>query len=370
MLSPNPEIHRKILAGQDFNLKIVRYGKNPLFQMLSLLKEYLRTDLIIGMYTDAFVRETFVFYGPTEFAKFIFKLLMATSVGKPVVLFPLSIGPFKTNLTRTLARIALDRVTSITAREAVTKSYLLQTGISRPAMHLTPDVAFILEPASDERVRDILRTEGINMNRGVLVGMNVSQLLNYKSKQLNIQADYIELMARVADYVASRLNATVILLPHEIYSRELQETVGQARIIGGDDIIAVTKVYEKVKSRNKIVALTKEYSARDLKGIISKCDLFIGARMHSVIAAISTCVPSIAIMYSHKTFGTMELVGLERYVCDFRTMTFEQLTSKIDDIWSKRDKIIKEMSPKVEALKRSVWSNGKVARAIVCKDNT
>jgi colanic acid/amylovoran biosynthesis protein len=130
----------------------------------------------------------------------------------------------------------------------------------------------------------------------------------------------------------------------------------------------VTQVYEKVKHKNKIVAITKEYSARDLKGIISRCDLFIGARMHSIIAAISMCVPSVAIKYSHKTFGTMELVGLERYVCDFRTMTYEELTSKIDDIWFHRDKIIEEISPKVEALKRSVWLNGKIARDLMSKD--
>jgi colanic acid/amylovoran biosynthesis protein len=365
MLSPHPETHHRILAGQDFNLKIVRRGNNPLSQMLILLREYIKTDVTIGMYTDAFVQETFVFYGSTEFAKFIFKLLMATSFGKPVILFPLSIGPFKTNLTRTLARIALDRVGSITAREAATRNYLLQTGISRPEMHLTPDVAFVLEPASDERIREIFLAEGIEMNGSPLIGMNVSQLLNYKSRLLDVRADYVELMAHVAEYLTDRLNATVILIPHEIHSRELRETVGQAKIIGGDDIVAVNQVAEKVKNRKRIVPLTKEYDARDLKGIISRCDLFIGARMHSVIAAISMCVPSIAIMYSHKTLGTMELVGLQRYVCDFRTMTFEELTSKIDDIWFSKNRIMKEMSPKVEALKRSVWSNGKTARTLM-----
>lgn len=84
--------------------------------------------------------------------------------------------------------------------------------------------------------------------------------------------------------------------------------------------------------------------------------------MHANIGAISMHVPTIAIGCSHKTSGIMNMVGLSEYVCDFRTITFDELVSKVDKIWREREKIIKEMAPKIEHLEESVWLNGKIVR--------
>ncbi|NIN03283.1 MAG: polysaccharide pyruvyl transferase, partial [Hydrotalea flava] len=72
----------------------------------------------------------------------------------------------------------------------------------------------------------------------------------------------------------------------------------------------------------------------ELKGIIGRCDLFIGARMHSNIASISMHVPTVALAWSHKYHGIMKMVEQEKYVCDIRTTTFNELVSKINDAWS------------------------------------
>ena len=42
---------------------------------------------------------------------------------------------------------------------------------------------------------------------------------------------------------------------------------------------------------------------KELKGYISKCRFFIGARTHSIIAAYSNCVPALALGYSVKAKG-------------------------------------------------------------------
>jgi colanic acid/amylovoran biosynthesis protein len=87
--------------------------------------------------------------------------------------------------------------------------------------------------------------------------------------------------------------------------------------------------------------------------------------MHANIAAISLGVPTVAIAYSHKAPGIMRMVGLEKYICDFRTMTFEELTAKVDDMWSNREKIVEKMAPKIEDLKESVWLNGKLVKDLL-----
>lgn len=52
--------------------------------------------------------------------------------------------------------------------------------------------------------------------------------------------------------------------------------------------------YEKYKNTQRVKLIDDELlNARQLKGIISQCNIFIGARTHSIVAAYSTCVPAI-----------------------------------------------------------------------------
>ena len=53
-------------------------------------------------------------------------------------------------------------------------------------------------------------------------------------------------------------------------------------------------------------------SASELKGYISRCRLFIGARTHATIAAYSSCVPTLVVGYSVKAKGiAKDLFGTE-----------------------------------------------------------
>jgi polysaccharide pyruvyl transferase WcaK-like protein len=68
--------------------------------------------------------------------------------------------------------------------------------------------------------------------------------------------------------------------------------------------------------RNRIHLLSSEYGACELKGIIGKCEFFIGSRMHACIAAISQGVPTVAVAYSRKFTGVFDSVGAAEMVLD------------------------------------------------------
>lgn len=89
-----------------------------------------------------------------------------------------------------------------------------------------------------------------------------------------------------------------------------------------------------------------------MKGIISKCDLFVGARMHSNIAALSSKVPTLAISYSHKFKGIMEQMGQGDYVIDVEEIGIEKLGNLVDTIWNKRDEIRKTLEVKMELIEK------------------
>ena len=60
----------------------------------------------------------------------------------------------------------------------------------------------------------------------------------------------------------------------------------------------------------------------ELKGYISRCAFFIGARTHATIAAYSTCVPTLVLGYSVKSRGiAKDLFGdYQNYVLPVQDM--------------------------------------------------
>lgn len=87
--------------------------------------------------------------------------------------------------------------------------------------------------------------------------------------------------------------------------------------------------------------------------------------MHANIAAISSCVPTIAVAWSHKYYGIMRTVGQEKYVCNFKTMDFEELRAKVDDLWDSREKVREELKANVEEQKKLAWYSAELVRDLL-----
>lgn len=362
ILSAYPQIERRRCKRWNFDVRIVKRQRSFLAAVPALLTEYLRADIIVGVYADAFVGKSHLqCYGLLSklYIDFIVKLLLVTLTRKPLVVFPCSLGPFQGRLTRLLVRLLLNRAKVIMVREELSKRYLVEIGIDRALIHEVPDVAFILPEASAERINEVFFRTKV---QGVLIGINVSQLLNFESK------GYADLMADVADYLSTNLGATVLLIPHEIRQEKGNELDPPSDpdndAFGGDDITAVRTVYEKVKEKQRVIPIS-EHEVDVMKGIIGRCELFIGARTHSIISALSMGIPTLGIAYSQKTPGIMKMVGLGNYVCSFRTITFEELIPKINDLFSKRSGIRRHLLSQVEILQKRVWAIGDIVQNYV-----
>lgn len=311
------------------------------------LQEYLYADIIIVRGGDTLTED----YGFFSFLTHSISVLFALLLKRPVVIYGHSIGPFKSKLNLVIARFILNRVNLIILREYISKKYLQEMAVNKPPIYVTADLAFLLQPSPHEIVRKILLKYDINKNNRPLVGISVSQLI-YRwafpdSENLEEKYNrYVKLMAHVVDHLTDELNATVIFVPH----------VSNDRIVAND-------IYQKVKHRNRVTSITDEYQPEDLKGIIGMCDLFIGARMHATIASTSMYVPTIAIAYSHKTYGIFgKMLGQEKWVCDIKTLDFNTLISKINDAWSAREQIRKDLIDSVKIVKERALLNGKLVK--------
>jgi polysaccharide pyruvyl transferase WcaK-like protein len=82
-----------------------------------------------------------------------------------------------------------------------------------------------------------------------------------------------------------------------------------------DDRKPLSMLYEEFKDTKRVIFI-EDAPAEVLKGYISKCSFFVGARTHSTIAAYSSGVPTLVIGYSVKSRGiATDLFGTyDRYV--------------------------------------------------------
>lgn len=307
------------------------------------LKEYAGADLIVDLSGDSF-SDSKGGNSPINCLGILIGILLK----KPIVFFSQSIGPFR-RWTMPLTKFCLNKANLIIVREEITKNYLEEIGIESP-IHLTADCAFVLEPAPYESIEKILSKEKVDITKKTLVGISANVMLD------DGENNYANSMAQLIDYIIEKLNAQVVFVPH---------VVGLKDGGRGDDRVMGEKIYKLTKNKENINLIKGDYSPEELKGIIRLCDMFIGGRMHANIAAISSVVPTMATAWSHKYYGIMRTVGQEKYVCDFKTMNFEELRLKIDDLWDNKEKIREELKVKVEEQKRLAWYSGELVRDLL-----
>ena len=91
------------------------------------------------------------------------------------------------------------------------------------------------------------------------------------------------------EFILRNTHQNVALIPHVVWKNN-------------DDRKILKELYEIHKYTGRVVLLN-DMPAEKLKGYISKCSFFVGARTHSTIAAYSSNIPTLVIGYSVKSKG-------------------------------------------------------------------
>ena len=176
----------------------------------------------------------------------------------------------------------------IIARESITYNMLKEKNINNN-VKLYPDPAFQLDYINSDINENLIDKNTI--------GINLSPYI-FKSK-LN-EDKVIEMYSELIKHIINTTDMKIVLIPHVFWKKS-------------NDLEVLNKVYSKVKEYKRVSIITEKYNCNQLKKIISKCRMFIGARTHSTIAAYSTCVPTLVLGYSVKSRGiARDIFGNEK----------------------------------------------------------
>ena len=248
----------------------------------------------------------------------------AIDLGKPVILWGASVGPFERepHLLPVIIK-HLGRMSFIVARESVTFEYLTSLGLGENVI-LGADPAWALLPEPCDLTPFWPKDSG----EGVL-GINISPLLlRYRSIREPAEK-LLDEIAQFIRYVVVKRGLGVLLVPH---------VIPHDRSAFNNDAAFMAKLFtcREVKDLGEYVRLMDDHlNAPQTKYVISNCRFFIGARTHSTIAALSSGVPTISIAYSVKAKGiNRDVFGNDRYVLDAPYISKELLIQRLTRLWN------------------------------------
>lgn len=294
----------------------------PLLINNPVARAYLEADLVADLSGDSY-RDRPGGFSPAHNVHVLATVLL----NKPLVLVSQSIGPFRW-YNRNITSRLLNRSDLIYVREKETVQILNNLGVDKGLVMVAPDIAFRLPLPCHEEINDLLEAEGLVTEKlqRPWIGISVSCLMMDKPAE---NTDYQTLMSNLCSRLHRKYGASIILVPHAI----------NPTILGPDDYGACDLVFGKLNRPEWVKVIDKDYSPVELKGIISRCEIFIAARMHAGIAALSSSVPTVLLSWSHKYVGLMQEIGLQKYVWEVAAAPEGGLEQLIDELWQNRSDI-------------------------------
>lgn len=287
-------------------------------------------------------------YGIRRYFGGIIGDLVAILLKKRLLLLPQTYGPYKHIVVKKTARYVISKAWVVLCRDKngpdIVKKLVGNTN-SNQKIIFCPDVAFFLH---SNQTSNIIFPNDNTESKRPLVGINVNGLMykgGYNRKNMfGLSLDYGKLIIDIIEGLLLKSNANIILIPHNNAQRDNVES----------DLDACENIARNIKENqdNRVRIMEQRDSPSEIKGIISRCDFFIGSRMHACIAALSSGIPAVGIAYSKKFIGVFESIGANELVLDARSLDSETALNLVCEHFNKRDYWKHSLSLRVNELNK------------------
>lgn len=248
---------------------------------------------------------------------------------KSIVVFPNSVGPFRTKLGRFMARIALNNVDFILLRESYSHQFIEDLKIKTPTL-TTSDIAILLKSSQTKFIQGLPKPV-----IGVSPGLYAASFSEDK------QREYISAHSKVLDCVVEKYGVNIVFLPHEESG------------LKHDDLSFCKMVLRDMTHKDKARMMNAK-PLEEFNNYLAELDLLISSRMHPAVLASSDKVPTVVIAYDHKQTGFFNQLGLDNCTIDINQVSFEKLLLKIVLVWDNREKIRRQLALVIPELQNDV----------------
>ena len=296
----------------------------------AVLSEMADTDLFVAIsggdsFSDIYGLVRLLYVGLPQ--------VLVLLLGKRLVLLPQTVGPFETPAARFLARYILRGAETVYSRDAERLDAIREMaelrGEQRKKIRFGYDLGFQVPPARRLDLK-IWELPPGDVSDSSLIGINISGLLWNEGRKFSLSVDYRQFTIRCIEYFLKTTPSPILLVPHVVSPGNADDDVGAIQEV----MAHFAKTHPQRVGAAKVGLLYDE-----TKGLIGRCDYFMGARMHACIAALSQAVPCSALAYSGKFEGVMASVGANTITIDLRSTDIESALKAVITNYQNRHKL-------------------------------
>ena len=213
----------------------------------------------------------------------------------------------------------LSQVDLLYARDEGSMNELTYIGLAQRATQY-PDVAFTLPSTALDRVDCSKAVKEFVRDREPFVGISLSNKIIMEEKRDGIPPRYERLMVK---FMEELLNAghRILLVPHSYHPT-----------LAADDYHFTKRLFQEFSKDERCLMVEGDLTPQELKTLIGLSKVFIGSRYHSLIAALSSGVPSLSVGWNYKYDGLFSLFGMEQFCFHNDTVTLEELLEAYDSL--------------------------------------
>ena len=306
-----------------------------------------RSDVVISNGGGYFWSNRSVLPGPMFFQNYL-HLRIASVLGKPILFFPQSFGPFDNAAGPRMLKTVLGKnnVIKVLTRERGSFDFLnslLEQRDEKARVRMCPDMAFFL-PGEERRM-----DEGVSIDLPrPRIAVTVREWHfpeTKKGKRAERRKAYLSACRKVCERVFKILRGSILIFAQARGPGAFESDVPLSRSLfyGLRQVIPDTHL--------SFVELPLVVSPFFIINLLSRVDLIIATRFHSAIFALLSGVPAISIGYQPKSKGAMELLDLENYCIDIAEVEAGELFGLVEDILGDRDAISRNILKKVDLLR-------------------
>lgn len=267
---------------------------------------------------------------------------------KPLVIWGASIGPFNQNPKyESYILNHLKDVDGLFVREPKTIEYLEKNGVQNNVYHVG-DPAFVMDPSEpNANLIPAIEDDAIGMNLSTLMAGYVTN---------GDRERWVDIAAKLIEQLYHTFERPIYLIPHV------------TRPVPSDnDYVFLKSALKKSNVRsNEIHLIPPDLSATESKWVIGNMSLFLGSRMHSNIAALSSCVPTLSLAYSIKAKGiNIDIFGSDEYCLQPGEITIEKIISSLSRLTEDETNIRQKLRSEIPKVQERAYNAGKYLKDIL-----
>lgn len=246
--------------------------------------------------------------------------LLATAAGKPLALLALGVGPLRYREARLHTRLAFEQASSASVRDAASRDLLAEIGVDEDRVTVTADPAFALPRPTAAEIEVARQVATADSGEGPRLAIAV------RPWQLGPPPEsWMTAVAHGLDGFLEAAGGHAVFLPF------------QSKTAGDRDAARAIQARMRQAARTSLVEET--LAPRELLAQVAAADLVLAMRLHSLIFAIHSGVPAVALSYDPKVASLLAEMELSRLGVALDAVNGEALAASLATAWRQRQDV-------------------------------